>query len=59
MAGVEVKGNKEAEMRGYAIICVKLSGSGFSLGGCGGRQGWEAKQRERVSKSKTGERERD
>lgn len=38
MAGVEVKGNKEVKMRAvgrYAIISVKLFGSGFSLGGWG------------------------
>ena len=38
MAGVEGKRKKEVEMRAvgrYAIISVKLFGSGFSLGGWG------------------------
>lgn len=34
-AGVEVRGNKEPEMRRYAIISVNLSGSGLGFEGWG------------------------
>lgn len=34
-AGVEVRGNKEPEMRQYAIISVNLSGSGLGFEGWG------------------------
>lgn len=46
-AGVEVRRNKEPEIRQYAIISVNLSGSGLGFEG-GERRGGGARQRKVV-----------
>lgn len=52
-AGVEVRGNKEPEIRQYAIISVNLSGSGLGFeggerrgGGCKAEESSQRQERE-------------